>query len=374
MNVKNKYSICTIIAKNYISFARTLCSSFLQHHPEGNCYVLFVDNIEGYVDPEKEQFNIIKTDDLAISNLNEFRFKYNIIELSTALKPYLLNHLLDSKSIDKILYIDPDILITNRLDNLYESLDDHDYIITPHLDKDYPDDGLLPNDSTIMKHGIFNLGFIGVRKCANTSQFLYWWQHKLYDKCLMDTANGYYVDQKFIDLAITLFKNYKILSEVGYNVAFWNLHSRAISSTNNEWYCNQEKLYFYHFSNFRPEMPNMISSHQTRYKLEDNPCLSLLYSNYCNMLLKNGYLTSNNWPYSYNYFSNGEEINDLMRKVYRRSLLKRKVFKDPFNISEYSTSYRALVSFLRLYDSCVNKLLKVYRKYLKKIVKKILLY
>jgi len=368
----NKYSICTIIAKNYISFARTLCNSFLKLHPEGKCYVLIIDSIEGYLNPETENFEIIKLDNIGIQNLREFCFKYNIIELSTALKPYLLKYLLDFRSINKILYLDPDILVTNRLDSLYEELDKYDFIITPHLNKDYPDDGLLPNDATIMKHGIFNLGFIGVRKCENSSKFLLWWQHKLYDKCLINTANGYFVDQKFIDLAITLFNNYKIIYDVGYNVAFWNLHSRSISYIEDKWCCNDGILYFYHFSSYKPETPNLITSNQTRYTLEDSPELRSLYSEYYKILVENGYFESNQWPYTYNYFNNGELVNDFIRWVYRHCFAEKKS-GDPFNINGYTISNRVLFIFLRLCKKGSNLMLKLYKKYFRSAITKYLL-
>jgi hypothetical protein len=349
MSSKNKYNICTIVSKNYIAFARTLYQSFMALHPDGKCYILIIDDIEGYIDPVKEDFEIVKIDDLGIKNIRGFCFKYSIVELSTAFKPYLLKYLLDSKSIDRIFYIDPDILVMNPLDSLYGTLDNYDMILTPHIDKDYPDDGFLPNDSVIMKHGILNLGFIGLRKCTNVNIFLLWWQRKLYDKCLMDHKKGYFVDQKYIDLALTLFENYKIIKEPGYNVAFWNLHSRLISFDKEQWYCNDELLYFFHFSSYKPENPKIISPYQTRFKFEDNPILFSLYSQYHKLLLTNDYFNTYKWPYSYNYFSNGQRINNLIRRLYRRITIKIN-FVDPFNIKEFSFFHRILFPILRLYN------------------------
>jgi lipopolysaccharide biosynthesis glycosyltransferase len=157
-------SICTIIAKNYLSFARTLCHSFLQNHPDGVCYVLIIDEFDGYLDRDREKFEIISINDLGIARLTEFCFKYDITELSTAVKPYLLKYLLDEKGMDELLYLDPDILVTAPLDLLFGELQQNDIILTPHLDKDYPEDGCLPNDAHIMLSGVFNLGFIGVRR------------------------------------------------------------------------------------------------------------------------------------------------------------------------------------------------------------------
>ena len=49
-------NICTIIAKNYVAHARVLAESFLEHHPEGACYALVIDDVEGYIDAASEPF------------------------------------------------------------------------------------------------------------------------------------------------------------------------------------------------------------------------------------------------------------------------------------------------------------------------------
>ena len=313
-------SICTIIAKNYIAFARTLCSSFLEHHPNGKCYVLIIDGIDGYIDASEENFEIIRIEELNIPRLTEFCYKYNLTELATAFKPYLIDYLFKSKGMDSILYLDPDILVTHPLDDLYEELKKADIILTPHLDKDYPDDGLMPDDGHIMRSGIFNLGFIGLRKSDSTGEFLSWWKHKLYDKCVIDTPAGYFVDQKFIDLASVLFPNITIIKDTGYNAAYWNTHSRRIYKKENKWMCNNGILYFYHFSNYKPEKPNILSGHQTRYRLEELEGLNALFIMYTNLLKQNGYDSTRQLPYDYNQYTNGRIISDAERIAYRKGL------------------------------------------------------
>ena len=336
-------SICTIIAKNYISFARTLCSSFLEHHPGGKCYVLIIDECGGYIDAAQENFEIIKIEELGIPRLPEFCFKYNVTELATATKPYLLKHLFDTEGVDRIMYLDPDILVTNSLDKLYEELDKSDIILTPHLDKDYPDDGLLPNDGHIMQSGIYNLGFIGVKKCENVNNFLGWWQHKLYDKCVVDHAAGYFVDQKFIDLAMVLFRNIMVIYDTGYNVAYWNIHSRNIHKEGDVWMCNDGLLYFYHFSNYKPEKPNVLSGHQNRFNLINTPGLHELFSTYTQLLRLNGYDSAKQWPYGYGNYSNGKTIREFDRMFFRKTVPSGAV-ENPFNLESYPVYLRKKIS------------------------------
>ncbi|MBN1575585.1 MAG: hypothetical protein JW913_03480 [Chitinispirillaceae bacterium] len=335
MENKEQPVICSIIAKNYLAFARTLCASFREHHPDGRCFIVITDNIEGKIRPENETFEILPIGALAIPRLQEFCFKYNITELSTAVKPYLLQYLLKIRQVRKALYLDPDIYITRRLDGLFDLLDIHDIILTPHLDADYPDDGKYPDDGHILMSGIYNLGFIGIRAGENTDRFLSWWAEKCYDKCVVLHKRGYFVDQRFIDLAVLFFHGIGIVRDIGYNVAYWNLHSREVTSVNGQWRCNGGPLYFYHFSDYKPEMPDRISGHQMRYSLNRLPGLELLFRKYRELLFANGYEESRKWPYTYQKLRNGWKIKDIYRKIYRLNIATIGA-DDPFRLHPVS--------------------------------------
>src|SRR5437867_13377392 len=118
-----RLALCTIVAKNYISFARTLTRSFQEHNPGVDCYVLLIDEWKGFIDPSDEPFQIVALSDLDISNVKSMAFKYDITEFSTAVKPYVLDYLLRTKGIQKLLYLDPDILVTKSLAELFQILD-----------------------------------------------------------------------------------------------------------------------------------------------------------------------------------------------------------------------------------------------------------
>src|SRR5688572_23769768 len=124
---------CTIISKNYISYARTLANSFLAHHPGSPFFVLLVDRIDSHFEPESEKFHLTGIDALDIPDLSRFCFQYTILELNTAVKPYFLSHLLDKYGFKKLIYFDPDIIITENLSELSTLLDQHSIILTPHL-------------------------------------------------------------------------------------------------------------------------------------------------------------------------------------------------------------------------------------------------
>jgi hypothetical protein len=337
---------CTIIAKNYFAAARTLAHSFLARHPGDRFYVLVVDDFEGYIDPAAESFEVVSLADLHIPDEPAFRFKYDIIELCTAAKARFLEYLVEERGVGKLFYIDPDILVTGRLEGLFGRLDAHDIVLTPHLEEDFPEDGLMPNDSVVMLHGVYNLGFIAVNASENARAFLAWWKGKLYDKCIFDVQTGYFVDQKFVDLAPGLFPNVYVERDPGYNVAWWNLHSRTIGREGGEWTCNGGPLYFYHFSNYRLDHPERIARYTSRHTFETRPDIRPLFAEYRRLLVENGHERSSKWPYTHNYFDTGEQIPPEYKVLYRQSLAAFRPYGDPFQSAELRRKL-AFVSRLR---------------------------
>src|SRR6185295_7405733 len=103
-------AVCTIIAKNYLAYARSLVKSLRRFHPDLAVYVLFVDETAGFVDPAQEDFMMLDLGVLDLPRRQEFLFRYDVMELSTAVKAYVLQWLFE-RGHGKVLYLDPDIWV-----------------------------------------------------------------------------------------------------------------------------------------------------------------------------------------------------------------------------------------------------------------------
>src|SRR5436309_13044176 len=86
-------AICTIISRNYLAYARTLAHSFRQFHPDAPVFVCLVDRADGAFDPARPPFELIEAHALGIRDLEAMAFQYDVIELNTAVKPFLLDQL-----------------------------------------------------------------------------------------------------------------------------------------------------------------------------------------------------------------------------------------------------------------------------------------
>src|SRR6266536_1239552 len=138
---------CTIVSANYLAYARTLCDSFLQFHPEHKFYVLLVDRLPDGVDARKENFELLLVEELGIPNFLSVAFQYDILELNTNVKPTFLKTLLD-RGVDQLIYFDPDILICGKVDPIFELLNSHGIVLTPHC--------MRPNENS--PSGVLRMG------------------------------------------------------------------------------------------------------------------------------------------------------------------------------------------------------------------------
>src|SRR5271163_4389707 len=100
--------ICTIVARNYLAYARVLAESFLAQHPDGECVVLVIDDVTGEVDDALEQFTVLRPQQLSLDRFEAMAAMYDVTELATAVKPWLLQHLLDDGHGTPVAYFDPD--------------------------------------------------------------------------------------------------------------------------------------------------------------------------------------------------------------------------------------------------------------------------
>jgi hypothetical protein len=240
-------------------------------------------------------------------------------------------------------------------------LNEHDFLITPHLDTDCPDDGLLPDDKIILLSGVFNLGFLGIRNSSNSLAFLKWWQQKLKTKCIIDHAGGYFVDQRFIDLAITLFPGFYIERDTGFNTAYWNLHSRRLSFDGGSWKCNGGPLYFFHFSAYKLEKPELVSRHTNRFTVASRPDAKPIFDEYRRQLIENGYFKTYQWPYTFGAFQDGDKISYEMRRNYRIALTVGLKEAEPFQSRKSLEEKLAAAGVIQLQPRAVMLLKKIVR-------------
>ncbi len=238
----------------YLDRARVLADSLRRHHPEWTLWLCLVDQAPpGFgFDPANEPFDhIVPIEELGIPDLQAWMFGHDVVELCTAVKGPMLLHVLAAGA-GKVVYLDPDIAVFARLDEVTTLLDTRDVVLTPHLlAPEASRDAILDNEIGALKHGIYNLGFIAVAASAEGWRFASWWRDRLLDFCLDDIPAGLFTDQRWCDHVPVFFPGTQVLRDPGCNVASWNLAQRPLSiGPDGVIRAAGQPLRFFHFTKF----------------------------------------------------------------------------------------------------------------------------
>jgi glycosyltransferase involved in cell wall biosynthesis len=307
--------LCTIAARNYLSSVELLVETFTRHHPEIPVSVLVVD---GLADETWSHlpFEVVLPDALALSSddFHEMATCYDVTELSTALKPFLLDALL-ADGHEVVMYLDPDVEVFAPLDDLFDLAAASGIALTPHVLSPVPRDGMTFAEESLLLSGQFNLGFIAVSTGAGP--FLDYWRERTRWHALNQVADGYFTDQRWADAVPVLFEH-AVVRDPGCNVAYWNLHERMLEHADGEWRAGDAPLRFFHFSGYRADKPFELSAHlgdRPRVRLHEHAPLRAMLAGRADRL-RGDRSDSGPVPYRFDRTRDGFRLDALTRRTY----------------------------------------------------------
>lgn len=280
---------------------------------------------------------MLSIEELDIPNFSSWLFRHRVVEICTAAKGPAMYHFLEREKHEKVIYLDPDIMVINSLSPLSDLLDEYDILLTPHQLSPQPDlDSVVHNEICALQHGIYNLGFVGVARREQGIGFARWWRDRLYHFCYEDIPSGLFTDQRWCDLAPAFFPKLHIIRDPGYNAASWNLTDRTITRRENgPFMANNSPLRFYHFTGFDSGAGHAA----TQAFGKGMPAVSELWTIYEENLRAFGHAKLGKLPWKYACFSNGENITDNMRLLYRSRPDLQQAFPNPFDLSNPTWNY-----------------------------------
>jgi glycosyltransferase involved in cell wall biosynthesis len=322
--------VCTIIAKNYVAQARVLARSFAEHNSGGRFWTLIIDDFADYIAPAREPFTILTPTDIGCEPFEDMAVRYNVIELSTAVKPWLLRHLMAEVQ-GPVTYLDPDIQVFGSLEELERLALEHGLALIPHNSEPIPPDGKRPSQIDIMIAGVYNLGYVSLAPGKEIDELLDWWSDRLRRDCRVDPVYGYFVDQRWFDLAPGFVSDYAIVRDPQYNVAYWNLHSRELAHDGERYTVDGQPLAFFHFSGFDPDDTGVLSRHQNRIDLDRYPVVRRILDEYADAARREGYALAKEWPYTFDRLADGTPLDPVVRKLYIEAEARGELSASPFS-------------------------------------------
>ncbi|WP_417890147.1 hypothetical protein [Xanthomarina gelatinilytica] len=248
-----KAVVTTIITKDYGHYALTLQDSLLKFIPDIH-FCVFVSN--GTL--LEETASILKSrphtviyydNDFTDTLAKQLKEKYSSSfhdAYRWGMKPILLKKLLHI-GYDKAIYVDSDIYFFNDYNFLFKELEANNLLLSPHWRSSDPNKD-LSNFKLNFLDGIYNGGFIGASKGAEAA--LSYWAELCLFNCEVDRANGFYVDQRYLDILPTRFKGVTHIKHKGCNVANWNQVDceRILQPDGNVLINNEVPIIFIHFT------------------------------------------------------------------------------------------------------------------------------
>ena len=294
--------VFTLCSANYLAHARTLGDSLKEHNPDYDFVIGLVDRLPKGLHPSFwHPYEVLPVEEIGIPAFWEMVQRFDKIELNTSVKPFYMEHIYQrNPSVEKVLYLDPDILVFGSFQALEEKLRRYNIVVTPHscTFDDTPTN--IYYETGMLSTGIYNLGFLATARSDTTFAFVKWWQTRLQDQCYYDPGSGLFVDQLWVTLAPLYFPGVYVEKDPGYNMCYWNHFERQLSRQDGRYIVNgKHDLMFYHFSSFSPARPEVIT---TRVKsrtmsFSERPDLKPIYGDYCSRLLRAGYTSVSSLPW-----------------------------------------------------------------------------
>lgn len=282
----------TLCSNNYLPYAKVLGDSILKFQPNAKFIIGLVDRIDQSVDYSYYQdFEILPCLDIGYSEFSGMLDRYNIIEFNTAVKPFYLEYLFrENPHIVKVFYLDPDLFFYQSPEILEREFGNDEILLTPNLIYTSKEPSI--GEFASLRHGMYNLGFIGLKRGTESFRLIKWWKERLLEHCRIDKCNGVFVDQKWIDLAPLFFNKIKLVKHPGWNMAWWNFNERKLLNGDQGYSVNDSltPLVFFHFSGFRPEKTQITERlTNSEFNSANGLALTKLFKDYRVLLLENGY-------------------------------------------------------------------------------------
>lgn len=327
-----RIAIYTSFAVNYLAKARVLVDTVKAVNPAIDVIGVVSDRFPPGFDLSRERFDQIwMVEDYPATPIKGWIFRHNIMELSTAVKGWALNRLLDA-GYDYVMYLDPDCWVLEDPAKIIPLLPaDGSVGVVPHTTREADsDEEIRIVETSSLRHGIYNLGFLIVRNDANGRRLAEWWAARLDKYCVDDFSNGLFTDQRWFDLAAGYFDFVKVIRHHGIDVASWNIGQRRLSRNGEGYRVDDDELIFYHFSGVGP-----TGVHRwVREKFAPaDPIAAELEFRYERMIAAQGQADLAKVVPYFDRYSDGTKVPNTHRLLYRSRPDLAEHYPDPFDVS-----------------------------------------
>lgn len=324
---KDRIVAYTSINLRYLPKALAWAKSVKAHNPDWETHILLNDVLPLDAASWPNIDRVFPISALEIPGFHAWAFGMRVVELCTATKPFYARKLLDA-GYAHVFFFDPDTHVYSDLNQLVDEFGENSVLITPHCSEDAVRDAEIHyNEVSSLAHGVFNLGFLGLRNSPEAGKVIDFWCRRLIRHCVDDHARGLFTDQKWFNLVPVFFEGVKVLKHRGCNTASWNIARRPMTMRDGVIYAGCDPLIFFHFSGYDKNVPRTLFDIFGRY----NDVLEKLIEDYDDVNDR----FSSRFPvwkqeWSLARYDNGLEIPDAHREIFKRHYQFQLLYAEPF--------------------------------------------
>ena len=332
------FTICNL---NYLQRAITMFNSINLKGEDATKRFIFISE---KIDMKSKWLNLkrdlLENHNIIVKGYEEIHYdidylylKYNLIEFSTCLKPFIFEFLFESEpEIRFVHYLDPDLYFLDggTLDRINSHHVNSPLIFhTPHFfTEPNSAESMYPGSfRNILQVGNSNFGYLSMNSL--NKDFLMEFKALVEYHCYENIEYGMFTDQKIGNyLLLKYSERIQKIESKGFNVSYWNLFERTIESgvnSNFQILESKDQLECFHFSGFNLMTPQLLTSHVVNVKIDKNVALQQLVELYVEDLTK----------IELNYEGISLEVNQIYQSKYFGTWLKYKNYKSKMVLNSY---------------------------------------
>jgi hypothetical protein len=243
------HHFCTLFDIGYASRGLAMINSLTAHLPNSHITLLCLDEqVEALFSVlDLHHVTTLRLADLetAEPRLADCKTSRNRAEYCWTLSSVLTHHLMQTdKAIDRLTYLDADLLFFSNPQTLFDEMGSRDIAITEHR--------YSPHLSHLLPFGRFCVQWVSFRRSEMGLACLANWRAQCLDWCFAHTDAGRYGDQKYLDAWPDEYGDAVcIMDNIGAGAAPWNFVQYAFGLKGDTPTVNGQDLVFYHFHQFK---------------------------------------------------------------------------------------------------------------------------
>src|SRR5947208_741240 len=196
--------ICTLCAANHLPKAACLIESLLHSQREHKAVLCLLERDRLAANAiDLSSVHVVLASELGIPDFDAFIFRHRMYEACGAIKAQLLLWAMGRfPEEQQFLYLDSDIYAYSRFEELDSTFQKIDVLLTPHhLHDEESVDSIRDHMVPTLMCGVYNSGFLALRRSPTSEEFLNWWNKKLMLLCYCEPERGLYNEQRWLDMA-----------------------------------------------------------------------------------------------------------------------------------------------------------------------------